>query len=468
MLAVPEDVTIKKKKKVIKPITTVKKVVPVIATPTKAPTATATAEPPLQKKPVSTWEQAGFATAKEFNDYKKGQVAKQAKYGGGRFTEETSLKRERENAAKQVQAPPVPQGPTAEQIKERMRQAKLQAAKNRLLGLRDKGISDLNADSEALARYAEDRRGQADVNERMSRMAREKRMAGIGQAGTGLSEQGQGIETLARANVEQGINEQEALAKADIKKRISELNMSTDRGIADAQTASDLQGLQFELERIVRKENQAIKQMQINDSRQYDQYIRELDKKDAYELLALKTELQREDTMIANEIRIAEEERDFARVKELTEIKMQNDYKMTEIDNRNRMKQIGAQGAQQRATAAQRHNQSMTEIDQRGLYTGKTSTSGTTEPAEPDYPTKAIQGAITDYVKTREADAKYNNESLSAASKKDAIMQSILDNIELISSEEQLAELLKDNLITAEEIAAYKQARMGQYRPGNQ
>lgn len=201
------------------------------------------------------------------------------------------------------------------------------------------------------------RTAQTDVRTRgdLAQKGVEK-ISAIGATGRGSLAQS----ALAQNVITQGqagaLTQQEVEAKTEIKNRIADLEADFAAGVANIEMEAEAERLQRQLDSIVAKEQQEIKQAEIKDQRDYDMFIRELDKYDDREMLVFKNEIDRENTLLDAEIqriRDAEQsERDsilkqqlFEQAQVLEEQKAQNNLKLRAMADANAMARVGASTA---------------------------------------------------------------------------------------------------------------------------
>jgi hypothetical protein len=162
----------------------------------------------------------------------------------------------------------------------------------------------------------------------MARAGQEKFLAGRGLADAGAKAQADIAQSVTTQGRLGALNQQELEAKADIKRRLAQAEADFAAGVLDAESQAAAQELQFQLDRLTQKEQLALKEAEIKDQRDWELYLREVDKMDAREKAQFENDLRQENTRLDAEIQTARDNRLFAQAKILEDKKASNDRKL--------------------------------------------------------------------------------------------------------------------------------------------
>lgn len=208
-----------------------------------------------------------------------------------------------------------------------------------------------------------EKQARVRTEDEMAREALAKRAA-IGATGAGSLAQSD----IAQSVITQGrvgaLTEQELQAKQDIKSRMSELEIAFANDVATIENETEMAALQRQLESITAKEQAELKQAEIKDERDFQLYLRELERLDDRERLALQADIEREQTLLDAEIQKARDNRQFALETQLVDRKAANDVKLEGIRSANTQAEIAARGEQERETIGLRESFEPTPVEE--------------------------------------------------------------------------------------------------------
>jgi hypothetical protein len=249
-----------------------------------------------------------------------------------------------------AQVAPVATGPTSAQLQQKLLDASSQRQLNNLKAALARTTSGLQAEEASLAQPF--RQAQAGVRtaDTMARAGQEKFLSGRGLGDAGAVGQSDISQNIITQGAVGALNEQEIALKADIKRRLSQAEADFATGVLDAQSQTEMAGLQRELESITAKENAALKQTAINDQREYDLFTRELDKKDSQELSIFENDIKRENTILDADIQAARDSRQFGREAQLVAQKASNSLKLQAVKDSAAINRIREKGTEDRLT----------------------------------------------------------------------------------------------------------------------
>jgi len=191
--------------------------------------------------------------------------------------------------------------------------------------------------------------------EKLAQVRGEGQAGSLGQTELGLNVAKQGALT--------GLNQQELQARADIERRLTEDKMKLEQGLLNAQEEADIQLLEAEIRSQEAQAEYERERADLLESREYDEYIRQVENADERELLAFKQQLVERNKEIDFQIKEAQSTNDFAREMELTKQKADNDARLEGI------RQYGRIQLEERRTA-----NTLTEIEARGTQDRLTDT----------------------------------------------------------------------------------------------
>ncbi len=250
---------------------------------------------------------------------------------------------------------------TSQDIASRLAEAKKQRQLAQLRTAFDKAVGAQEQRLEQIP--GEFREAQTQVRTRgdLAQTGLEK-ISAIGATGAGSLAQSSVAQNVITQGAESSLTQQEIQAKNDIKNRIAELEVDFASGTADINMQAEAEELQRTLDAISAKEQQALKQAEIQDQRDYDLFLRNLDNLDQRELIQFENSLKQENTILDAEIAEARANNDFARAQVLEEQKSANNLKLQGMRDANAMARVGAstagnlaaieaRGLQDRATA---------------------------------------------------------------------------------------------------------------------
>ena len=215
--------------------------------------------------------------------------------------------------------------------------------------------------------------------EKLAQVRGEGQAGSLGQTELGLNVAKQGALT--------GLNQQELQARADIERRLTEDKMKLEQGLLNAQEEADIQLLEAEIRSQEAQAEYERERADLLESREYDEYIRQVENADERELLAFKQQLVERNKEIDFQIKEAQSTNDFAREMELTKQKADNDARLEGI------RQYGRIQLEDRRTA-----NTLTEIAARNQAT---------ESDEPIYDDSTINSALGNFLK--QSEEQYNS-----------------------------------------------------------
>lgn len=193
-----------------------------------------------------------------------------------------------------------------------------------------------------------------------------RKRAAIGATGSGSLAQSDIARSIATGGQLGALTQQELQAKESIKNRMSDLEIAFANDVATIENEAEMAQLQQQLEEITAKETAALKQAEIKDERDFQLYLRELDRLDDRERLQLQAELEREQTLLDSEIQRARDNRQFALEKQLIDRRAANDIKLEGVRSANTQAEIALRGEQERETIRTREELEPTAEETRG------------------------------------------------------------------------------------------------------
>jgi len=217
--------------------------------------------------------------------------------------------------------PVVPVGPTPEELNARLVATGKQNAIDSLN--RAFGISQGRLNQEEGAVAGEFRTKESDVRTRdtMARAAKGKFLdiGGLGKAGqVGQTALGQNVITQGAIGQ---LNQQELAQRADIQRRRTELVVAREQGIADINSAIEIQEIESKLRSAEAQAEYAREKEVLTESREYDDYLRQVELADDREIALFEQQLDERNKALDFEIDIAVKNNDFANLVELTKEK---------------------------------------------------------------------------------------------------------------------------------------------------
>jgi len=329
-------------------------------------------------------------------------------------------------------------GQTREDIQSSLLDASTNRQLNALKAALAKTKSGLEAEQTALAPAFRQAESGVRTRDTMARAGTEKFLGtqGLGEAGAvGQSDIAQRVITQGAIGA---LNEQEIALKADIKQRLAQAEIDFASGEFDIINQREQQDLQFQLEQITAKENAALKQAEINDQREFDLFIRELDKKDEQELTLFENSLKQDNTILDARIQEAADERKFGQVTALEAIKAANNIKLQAVRDSAAISRIRASGAQ-----------SLEQIEARGEQDRLTDTAQEqfkaaeeADAPEDKFSSSEINSSINNAIST--AKAGLETFEITPRTEKDAVIKWIVDNIDEELSGDQQDKIIFD------------------------
>jgi len=303
---------VEKNKKKIIPVITPPKVVNKPVVPTVTPVV---AEGPrdLAARPFTRDDPGTYEEGVAFRATQQAQAEAQAQDAAKLATVPTQA------------VPTVPTGPTPEEIvaqknAELVARSKKQAIDSLLRGF---NISQGRLDQEEGAIAGDFRTKEANVRTRdtMARAGKGK-FLDIG----GLGKAGQVGQTALAQNVITGgaigqLNQQELAQRADIQRRRTELITNREQGIADINAAIELQEIESSLRSAEAQAEYQREKEVLQESREYDDYLRQVELADDREIALFEQELLERNKALDFEIEEAQANNDSVRLLELTQEK---------------------------------------------------------------------------------------------------------------------------------------------------
>lgn len=177
------------------------------------------------------------------------------------------------------------------------------------------------------------------------------KISAIGATGSGsLAQTNLGQDVITRGQSGE-LLQQEQQAKTDIRNRLADLQREFELGKADINMQAEADNLTARLEEITAKEQAELKAIEIQDARDYDLFLRELDKFDEKEMAIFENELETENTLLDEQIQIAQDDRDFKTSRALQGQKDANAIKLQGIRDANAAARVVSKGEVDRETA---------------------------------------------------------------------------------------------------------------------
>jgi hypothetical protein len=176
---------------------------------------------------------------------------------------------------------PVPNVKTVEQLMQELTMAQQSQKANALNQAFDATRGRLTAEQQALApQYAQQQRA-ISAQDTMARANSQNQLAMQGLAGSGAANQQATSQNVISQGAMSNLGMQRASAESDIQRRLSEAQQARDYGIADANNAASLMGLEQQLNRLSQQEGYARQDAQLaTQTNQREQEVarqRELD-----------------------------------------------------------------------------------------------------------------------------------------------------------------------------------------------
>lgn len=232
--------------------------------------------------------------------------------------------------------PPVAaQGPSEADIRQQLIDANV--AEN-IRGLEDvfrKTTGALEASEAGLEERFRGQRGDIREQDIMEREATRKLQAqrNLANAGAvGQSDISQKVITMGALSQSAA---QEENIRADIQNQLVEAKAALSSGIAGAENQGRVFALTEQLRDIQEQKARDLAKVELGDQRDYDMFIRELDKADDDELRVIEDEINRKNEGYRSQLRIAEANNDFTNAKQLRAIIDSNTLKLEEVRTSN-------------------------------------------------------------------------------------------------------------------------------------
>lgn len=108
---------------------------------------------------------------------------------------------------------------------------------------------------------------------------------------------------------------------------------------------------EFQIKELEAAQAQAAKEAEINSEREFELYKDNIDRLNNLEVIKLKDDLEKENTLLDAEIQLARDNNDFEQAKVLEGVKQANRIKLEAINSSNTIKEIEARGGQDRLTS---------------------------------------------------------------------------------------------------------------------
>lgn len=323
---------------------------PTPITDTKTPTLDTTVKAPdVPEMGASTggmltpaWQRYGFPSAQAYLDFTRQQDAGTTKEEADRLLEDYKAKSELPTlGGGDVLPPDIPQyqprerqefddtqiADTREQMLELQKQQAVRAFQDAFASTQ-RGLEAERGQLDPMRRQAI---GQVRTEDVMAQQAAEQRAAGMGLAGSGAMAQSDIARSVATGQRMSDISQQFTNLEADINRRLQDAQSQMAQGIATVETEMEMSKLQSQLDDLNAQKSAALKQAELQDERDWEMYLRELENYDQRQLDTFRNDLEQENMLLDAQIREAEAAGDQVRKIELENLKSANDIKLAGV-----------------------------------------------------------------------------------------------------------------------------------------
>ena len=281
--------------------------------------------PPKIETPVETPVESDLARqGRERHEAELAFEQKQIEQG---ITPETRKPFEQRQADRAAEAPPVEEEAARDFAAEARAAelARIKAAFDQALGTQRE---EIGVAREALVPQFRTERGRIGTEDVMSRKGLEKIQATQGLAGAGAATQSDIAQSVITAGAMGESRARESERRAELDRLEQQAIRETEFGKAQAEAGASIQELEAMAQAQAAQTAAELKQAEIRDERDYDLFIRELDKFDEREMLQFKNAIEQENTILDAEIQRARDERDFGTATALEAQKAANNIKL--------------------------------------------------------------------------------------------------------------------------------------------
>lgn len=254
--------------------------------------------------------------------------------------ERRALKAQKKAAETTAATAPPPQADITADLEAERRNLQLRKMRDAFNRAFEGTRSQVEAAQEGLTPRFREERGRIGVQDVMSREAAEKIQATQGLAGAGARSQSdiaQSVITGGRLSESQA---RESAQRADLDRALLQAKQERDFNIAQAETDFALSEVEAKIRQEEARVANELRQAEIQDQRDYDLFLRELDKADARDTLLLEDQLNRENKELDFQIQQAVDANRNDLALELERTKAANNLKLEAARGANRKKEI--------------------------------------------------------------------------------------------------------------------------------
>lgn len=249
--------------------------------------------------------------------------------------------------------------------------------------------ASIQGQREALVPQFRTERSRIGVEDTMARTGAEKIQATQGLSGAGARSQSDIAQNVITAGALGQSRTRQSEREGQLDALEAEAARQRDFGIAQAEAGVEQAVIQGQIDAETARVANELKQAEIADQRAYDLYLDELNRANEREILVLKNELERENTLLDAEIADARAANDNARAIQLENIRSQNDIKLQGIRDSNAMARVQQGTIGNLAEIEARRQSELDQIAARGTESDDTT---------PQFSNSAVNSALTNAI----------------------------------------------------------------------